>query len=368
MKNKIAPVLFLLAVLASCKKTELPPDDLGNPVFSSVFTAGTASNSLTAGQDGYYMFADFTTDSNGYLIYRGKLASTLDSSAPSIAFEFRNLVPDSPSNIPIDSILHTGSFAFSKPSTATNDIFTGIFTATNPSAGTNYNWQIGDNGPTFTDIAPFVEFIPAPGAPTLVSLTKSYGNKASFTFSQPINPYLPDTSLIGVKMEASYLQPDSSIYLSLYTDTAHVYHYLWSTGSLETFINVDIGDYAVTITTDSGHTATIEASIHEIPFQSTWSSSAFAYELSLQPGNIDPQPGAIALVYTDKNGHSWRSDRGTQPPTSTFFVENSAAYEVNENGYKTQKVQVVYQCLLFDESGLSIPVSGNATVAVAHPD
>ena len=50
-----------------------------------------------------------------------------------------------------------------------------------------------------------------------------------------------------------------------------------------------------------------------------------------------------------------------------FTITKSQAYDDNENGQNTRKMEVTFSCFLFNDSGGVRPFSGSGVIAVAHP-
>lgn len=77
--------------------------------------------------------------------------------------------------------------------------------------------------------------------------------------------------------------------------------------------------------------------------------------------------GNAIIVWIDPQGREWRSDLRKQESISYFRIVRSEAYDNNEKGNKTWKMDVEFSCALYLETGGEVAFKGNGTLAVAYP-
>ena len=79
------------------------------------------------------------------------------------------------------------------------------------------------------------------------------------------------------------------------------------------------------------------------------------------------QLSAVTIDYQDETGIY--SSKFVDNSNSTFTILKIEDYEVNENGEKTKKLTIEYDCILRKEgSGEEKNITGTAEIAVAYPD
>ena len=149
---KLSILVFVISILHSCKKKDLPEAVDGSPVFMVESKVNGSAVDITAGKDQYYMFTSHSIDGLGINVLKGTLRSQVcENCNHEFSISYRD--SDYRNNLIINNvadILKTGSYSYFNgiDTTGGSTALQGgafNFVAYAP-AGTNYtyNWSFGD--------------------------------------------------------------------------------------------------------------------------------------------------------------------------------------------------------------------------------
>lgn len=357
--------LLLFLLWTACQKAELPPSSFDDPVFTVThFGDDTISgHTITAGKDGLYLFTDFET--NDFVTCTGSFSEVdcASGNCPgNLTFEFKSTATDS--FVPA-AIFHLGGYQFLGPdSGGSKVIYHATFNAITNLGYNNFSWKIDSQN---AGIGPIIEvdFPDSSATPDIeLSALKATGLQSKISRRISLNNPNGD-EFLGLNIDIS---PDSFLNFRLTAETSGPPYemLIWDTGdTAETIFRDSLSpSYSVISTDGFGNTAM--ASFNGItPNAVPLRTANFTYtvEQIIVPG----APGEVAIRWVDSQGVIWHSDKGSQNTDSFFVVEASEPYDQNENGQKTRKMSVNFNCQLFNDAGESRSFSGSGTIAVAHP-
>jgi hypothetical protein len=354
-------LLFLLCWTA-CKKAELPPSSFDDPVFSVTYQSDSVSNqTVTAGVDDVYLFTDYSVGDS--IVCSGSFSKVdcPDGDCPgSLTFEFRSPLTD---DFRPDTVFHLGQYVFEGTGIATDTVFLTTFNVVPNSGYNTFSWDI-DSVNVGVDATLVQEF--QENVPKTVRLTAQKTSGLKSTVFRTISLTNPGLSSPSVEID---VQLDSFSMLFLLTaeisgtpaDTI-----LWNNGvTTDTFSTASLaGFYSVAVQDDFGNLT--QARLEQLtPSDVPVQTAGFTYQV--EPIIVSAPAGEVSIEWVDAQGAVWRSDWGAQSPGALFSVVESTTYEENENGQKTRKMQVVFDCLLFNGTGQGRVFSGTGVIAVAHP-
>lgn len=361
MKN-ITVWLAIALCWTACKKAEpLPPPVSEDPVFRVTYNQdSTVSQTVTAGQNAVYLFTDF--EENDLILCSGSFSKEdcPDGDCPgSLTFIFKSLKTD---DFQPNTVFHLGSFVFENILGGSPDTtFLTTFSVLPNSGYNSFSWNI-DSASAGGGASIQQEF--QDNAPKIVRLTAQKASGLTSTVFRTVSLTNPGASFPSVSIEA---EGDSAFYqLTAVVTGPPVASLLWSTGDtiemfspnfLDSAYSVIVGDFFGNFT----EARLQQLSPNDIPVQ----TAGFTY--SVQPIIVQDQPGEIIIQWVDAQGRIWRSDREQQPVGTFFEVLESEDYEQNERGQDTRKMKVLFDCILYDEQGNSLPFTGTGVIAVAHP-
>lgn len=363
-RNVLGAMLLSALLWSACQKTPLPPDVTEPTVFS--VTPLDSISTLTAGLNEVYLYTDFGRDSNEVLVFSGTFARVdcqpVEVCPGSVRFEFRNV--NEGSNVSPEEAFREGEFEYADRDAAQSaTIYRTTFTATNAAEFGVFNWTFDT-----TDIDTgkvVVRNFPKP-VPLKVGLTALAKNQLQSTaVSRTI-------SLSGLEIFPAVqirIRPDSVNTVTASISGAPVVNYNWSPDSAQKdsqYVDPVLNDqYAVTVTSDAGFTASAQAN-ETFNLETVLLTPNFMY--SVQPITAgDPlQLGRVAIQWVDLQGIVWRSDWGKQAQGAQFIVTSTEPYEPNEKGQNTRKMSVVFRCILFNPKLEKREFEGTGVIAVAY--
>jgi len=361
MKNITAWLVIALCWTA-CKKAEpLPPPVSEDPVFMVTYSPDSVVNqTVTAGQNSVYLFTDFEEDD--FILCTGSFSKEdcPDGNCPgSLTFIFKSLKTD---DFQPDNVFHLGSLVFENVLGGSPDTtFLTTFSVLPNSGYNSFSWNI-DSASAGTGASIQQEF--QDDNPKIVRLTAQKTTGLTSTIFRTVSLTNPGASFPSVNIEAT---GDSASYqLAAVITGPQPASLFWNTGDTSEMFFTDFlsSSYSIIVGDSFGNFTQArlqQLSPNDLPVQ----TAGFTY--SVQPIVVQGPLGEIIIEWVDAQGRIWRSDRVQQPVGAVFEVLESDDYEQNERGQNTRKMKVLFDCILFDEQGNSLPFSGTGVIAVAHP-
>jgi hypothetical protein len=372
--------IFLL-IIASCKPEELPPNDVGTPVFS----VSGSSVDITAGKNDFYLFTDYKKDADDVYSFIARFAKLSDCESDckeELLIEIRDAQQTSAaSGVDIDNALTPGNYSYkvSDPVSSGDSIVINLIAEPEGSGPFSYEWEVVfDSTDTFNSTSENVTLTLANNANIQsldVCLMVADNNFCQMEYCNTI-ALSPNTSECQADFNVNYspalLQLEAND--TLLSGTAP-FTYLWDNGSTLQTVTLQINGplnetYCVTVTDSTGCSDDIckEVTINQGGTVLTVCGSRFSYEKTIEPGGNDSlQLSTVLIQYTDTDGTVYRSDYQEQSSSQFFAIEAIEDYENNENGDKTKKLTVSANCVLYDDNGVPFPFPFEGVIAIAYP-
>lgn len=344
--------IFFLLVNSGCEKVALPEPKLDAPDFYTInLQINNQSKNWIAGEQNIYMHTNIIPFNDSLEIYTGSFGpTTCDTCASSIHFDFVER-----KNLPQITV---GNFDYLPAPAATQGVkvkvtwdtqggispLTSIF---NPGDGSTFaNFQ---NGSTYQYTG---------NGPYTMKLNLSDALNRTVTTEQHIGSSVNE----DVALEIQHI--DSADILIASVNQPGPISYLWSNGSNNSTLPLSSGGaYSVTATLSNG--TQLSQSIHFTP---GIQPSVFRVQLkSTRINNTNIAPGQIRIRYFDNNDQLWSSALGLQGLGDFFQVSELIPYpEKDRAGRIVYQARVRFSCKLYNVLGDSIPVTGEAWLAVPN--
>ena len=386
--------LVAFAFLIGCQKKELPDAVDGTPVFSANLKFGDESTkSWHAGVDSFYMFTSYIKDQDGMLIYSGKMERENCSGdcLETLTILIRGIELDPLSSPVPDEAFLLDSYEYFNDNMEdsilridTTFLYETTLTADSSVVSLNsnilYEWQINGSFFGFSSNTSFeldqVIFTDV----TLKVTDLSSGDSCVAWQTQTIEVEPSKRCAVRIQPEFNndfVLESLEAIPMS----SAATYSFEWTSGGSE---DIFFGPfepsvpYKVTMTDDFGCVSeagfTWSAGIPQNPpmgctshFNYEINRIPVAYDSTVIPNIVQPY-SKITIIYVDENGNSFRSDRLSQNPIADFKIHDFEPYDDNENGDPTRKLELQFNCSLWDENLNQLDiVDGQAVWGVAVP-
>lgn len=352
-----ALILTFLMMVNACKKVEVPDDEVTDPVFWQSFFFADSAKTLYGGQNNsVYMFTRVNKDSS--------TVSTLSAeSCPA-------------GNCPESLYFYFKQFGASAP-----DEFQFIGTSTSVQ---EYQADFSVNG-TFNPSDTYKFFLDSMlvysgnGAEKTFSGTLKIGQTlARLVYTSPQDSFIhiSERTVHPDNPDAAFVYPTAAIRTELIpngfrltvlsSDLAQE-KYEWSNGQKDKSFNLvdsfQTTAYAVTVTSAQGFTAS--ASINNLWVATQHAPPGFSYSVN-PPDSISSSNPRLVVQWTGKDGVLWSSKLQSQPSDAYFRVTKIEPYENNENGKRTVKLTIIYDCMLYrNVDGPGKRLTGEGTLAFA---
>ncbi len=362
----ITGLIAVMLIGGACNKADLPPDDTGDPVFEVQFdTPGTDDNIKTAGVDDIYLFTDYRI-ANQQVVCSGSFADVdcPDADCPgTLTFEFKSAFFDQFSP---DTVFHKGDYQFLyQDSTPGTSVLRTTFNAVNTSGYSSFSWRINDEdkgtGPQIV-----VDFPNISVTPKYVEVMAQRPSGLQSALGRQVSLTNPGSNPFG-SVNINIFSDSLGYQLVAETGGASYDTLVWNTFNTDSIIYQDslLSFYSVLLIDSNGNSAM--ASLAALTPNETFPVHTADFTYSVDTVFISLPPGEVAIQWIDAAGKFWRSDGGIQESSAFFVVTESTPYEENERGQKTRKMQVAFECRLFDANGEARDFSGSGVIAVAHP-
>jgi len=380
MKNlNYLTIVLLVSIFCSCQKEELPVASEGTPVFSIDGAVDNSDLKIEAGKKDFYLFTSYEVDENDVMIFKGHFDKTSDCQndcEESLSFEIRNYQQGVVNDFNIENALKVGEYNYK---------FTDIFTPSNPSslvanpigvAPFSYDWKI-DGISQNQDIENLSYEMPlgVNRQKVFLEITDATGCKGSI--EKFINRDQSQALQVNYEVELEPAAPFIAKLKTVVQSGQGPFFYKWDTGDQSPFINVLGGKYCVSVEDVNGDEIQVCKTVSKdsigVPITNatgfSYCSADFEQEGELAPVSNNPfQLATIIIKYSDKNGNTFSSEYSEQSASNYFEITNVEDYELNENGDKTKKLDVRFQCQLKNGNGDSVQINQTSgSIAVAHP-
>lgn len=383
MNKLLIYIALIIITLGGCKKVELPPTEVNEPIFSINANLDNVSLDWSAGDDDFYMFTEFSKDNFNIYSLTGKLAkddNCLSDCEESLTFSIRSgYATPSINDFQISEALQLGTFDYSQEEQSTDGkryFFTGDFS--NPITGANNNiftWKITSDsiyegaGENFVfeyfdsldfnlrmevfspncGTSYFERNIPFGSSPscdlsilpemmgddfTLTPLLNGSANQANFTWNNQPNP------IGGFIVDTNSVLGNGQISLDVFSQVC----------SLELGLCAEIGFDSLGFFVQNLGIPNLSYDVEDIIIQ-------------------DEQFSHVLIEYNDGNDiYNSKNGLNDNFSNSTFTITKIEDFEDNEHGEKTKKLTISYNCILYNSVGESKQIEGTGIIAVAYPN
>ncbi len=384
MKKVIIYIFLIVVAIGGCKKVDLDEVPSGDPVFRVDATlAGTALN-IVAGDDDFYMFSEFSKDNFEVYTMTGRFAkdsSCQNECEESLSFSIRS--------------------SYATPSISDFNFEDAVFD------GDTFSYfslsdSVAVNGFTYSFSGELVDSFGVP--PALFIWEIMEGNNSFITYigesishnyfgSEDLNVRLKIYTPTGCESYFETIVPNGNNapnFCNLFIDVSYdsignlILSPIFGNPIFDTFIwNGDstISTPFVINPNSLPNNVTLEAfnancsvEMGVCTFAQGALSSAFPqFQVNVQDTtkfemiNVGEQFSTVTIEYQDSTGIY--SSKFADNSNNTFTITNIENYEDNENGEKTKKLTIDYDCILRKEgSGEEKQIIGTAEIAVAYPE
>ena len=374
--------IFIVIVLFSCSLDEEPLSPYRGEVFiDPVFkVAGTVNQNpidIQAGKENFYMYTDYEIDGDDVVTYIGKFAAEdglMTTGDEELTFYIRGSSLTSGGGSTIDEILMAGDLIYSSLNSSQTATYRYNFTSTvlNNLVNSSHTslWEFA-NGDTTTQDNPSI--IVNSDSPFTVNLT-TFTPGISIDYQGRVSPNINSDSTLLLDLQYS-LGGNGDVTIIVQNLNLN---FLWSTGATTDSISLSLSDinpdgelFSVTATNSYGHSGLASLFVRPPSGASALSievlTSYFTYEVSeILTQSLDLN--TVVIEYK-KDGEFYSSNLGGQNQLANkFSIISIEEFNKNENGFPTKKLQIGFDCLLFNDAGDSIPFTGNGVIGVAYPD
>ncbi len=384
-------LLFLIGLFFSCKEESLPEPNTGTPVFTIAGTLGGNSIDINAGDNDFYMFTEFEKDETNVFTFSGTFAKLEPDCNPNCNEQLRISIRDFQMTedllvTDIDNSLKVGDYEYdngredSIEMTVISSYSVSFINKTIISfPGEDiFTWRFSPPQSDPIEVQTFgLLSVPEPmNFPALdfpVTLER-FGFEPIITcpgYTRTLDTQSMDCS---TRIEAMLDTVSSGILVGL-EENGNVANFEWINFDPDAFGAIqEPGDYCVAIEHLTGCLDTVCIRTQFNEEQSHYCSEAFDYvvEENFETIMISPDNpfrlSEVVIEYVNEDGISFRSDLFPQTDESRFEILEVSDFEDNENGEKTKQLKVRFNCVLYDNSDLSLNFeNAEVVMAVAYP-
>ncbi len=380
MRIQISRYLAFLAIVFTafgCKKLEPPVVPNDDPDFGIQFFIGSQNTSFTAGDDDYYMFADFEKTSEGLHTFTGEFRNLLceENCRNSLKIKIYDTALSPESNININESIALNTVYEYAVAGQEDTTYQMTFTPDLPEEATGnyeYIWtidgevftqetvQIIKEDPFFADVC-----LEIADADDICS-----GNICKeVEFNQTV-----EAACFAKIIIADTLPGLDSVRLTVMTSDGLLPNdILWNTSETLDTIGVNMED-VFSFTGNS--TSCPIAGEGRLNGDLTQPQNVFfctpdfetEFDRQITPAS-DDLLGKVVIEYIDTNGVFYSSMNNTQGGFTNFVVTSLETYDRNEQDLATVLLNVQFSTTVSSESGLSLEIlEGRGTIGVAYPD
>ncbi|MFK7773627.1 MAG: hypothetical protein AB8F94_15865 [Saprospiraceae bacterium] len=386
MKKALLYITIIVFALGGCKKVDLDEVTSGDPVFTASATLDVVTQlNFVAGDDDFYMFSEFSKDSFEVYSMTGRFAKDANCQndcEESLSFSIRSsyLTPDVSDFIFENavSILDSNYYFSTNNNTEINGhiySFTGeLIDTVGGVPASSYTWTIStDQVETFSgNIVDFDYF----GSANLdVLLTANTPNGCDSYFRTTVTNGGLDFCDLFVEVIDTFgnfveLIPSSNNGLdsffwndSLFTQGSYVI----SPSQIQNGL-IKLEALSPNSNCNAELGICVDGSFNGISSVAYPQFDLEINDTTMIVGNGE-QFSAVTIEYQDATGIYSSKFADNSDPNNTFTITKIEDYDNNENGEKTRKLTIDYNCILKKESsGEEKKITGTAEIAVAYPD
>ena len=364
----------LLAGGWSCRKKNYPESVTENsPVYFSKLTVNGAPVELVAGIDSYFMYSSVKQDSNQMRTFVGELKKVdCSSSCPqTLKIEINDYKFSSGGNPSvIDSSLRSQTYAYEVKSPAPAYAVQFISSFNRFAYPSSYQWSFGD-GKLINDQNP-THVYNAGGKYEICLTVKSINGCSSSMCSMhriSKNGMLATVSSTATGQNLIDFEPKILGGKAPYTCR-------WNMGDGKPVLEKNgkfsynytyRGSYPVSLKVTDALGDTCSARFNAVTKNDSSSCAANYGIVSVSEVTfVQDKLSKIAVSWTDQNGTVYSSREGTQPSSSFFQVLSVQDNELNEKGERTKKLQVKFNCKVFNGTNMISIDNAEATICVGY--
>ncbi|MEM8909707.1 MAG: hypothetical protein AAGD05_17800 [Bacteroidota bacterium] len=373
---KCSRELFLLLCCCLWACQDLPEEIIETPVFAFEGQLAAASLQLTAGEENYFMFTDFTQDESGVHTFSGQLAKLPEDCTSNcleaLRFNIRNF-ESLPLNaaVDIDNALRLGNYDFDPgivPGNVTTRFLVEFDNRSLPedALGSVFLWEFPDS--MFSDLENPVDTFETLGFPVTLTTVVDTFEFCTSTYTRLVAANnTGDGCGVGFITQAS----PTAIFISATPEGGAPFSYEWSDGSTGMDIQVVTpGVYCVDVVDAFGCQSFNCVNVVELGTVG-FCAADFGYDISVitegMPGD-SLRLGTVSIDYIDPSGQLYSSSLGPQNSDRFFEIIAIDDFENNADGHPTKKLTVRLNATLFSANGDSLLLQSNQSViAVAYP-
>ncbi len=376
MKRLTFILLLVLLSFAGCKKVS-PENEIGDPVFSFNGEINGREVSFTAGDDGYYMFTDSQKDSLDITTFEGALRNVScqnqDACPSSLMWQFRDVRPSETESF-IDEAIEPGNYKYRG---LPDSVVSGWEVSFTPhligSGYYDYNWSFGDNSNDDNNSDP-VHFYTADN-PEWVSVCLTIDDQVSGCSSSLCTDiHLP----AECSTSFTYVYNGTNLFLNAHPSGPPPFNNLWDLGlgykPLIDYVgytfppNIPYAKVCLQ-TTDANNCVSryCENIILDNSILDCMANFTYQKETVLEPDFSDFKK--VTIIWQDKNGNTFRSDRFDQPSWASLTVKSIREYKTDYQGNPTKSIEIEkVNCRLYGNTPNEFVdlKEGSGVIAVAY--
>lgn len=358
----------------------LPQPYEGDVVFELTAEIDGESINLVAGQDNKFMHTNTTLDDNNIQLFQGILGDVGCQSCPnSLGFEFVQLS----NSALLDDLLTAQSTILYRNNLIPMDTigYNVIFEMTE--VGTppfTYEWDMGDNTTLIQNNRILQHQYTEAGIYNVcVNVTDATGCQSEICRT------ISTDNMMNCSIGYAVFNVDSTFantfFFHTYSTGMPPFIYEWDTPvSLSSSMNFNVSSPIITVnqlntmnvsvnmTDNHNCTCSVLQSVDfNNPDDLCINNFEYQSEPMFTPGIGQSYFSTITIQYVDENDVVYTSALGEQPSFANMNIIEATSFDNNSEGQSTKKINLEFECRLFDEDGNYIDLkNGKGTIAVAH--
>jgi PKD repeat protein len=361
---KYTYIAAIVCALQACSGDVLPTTFDAPAVFGIQGTLGSDNISIEAGRNGYYLYTQKSYGTDSVFTFTSALKQvSANAGKPIFEVAIRDYMLRTPAQpIDIDNIVAiTQNYYFKNNSnTSANGSLLKFVAETQGTPPFTYAWNFGDGTAANTEITTHnfahsgnyqVELVvrdaqnrvqnlsnPVFVPPTYEVCTGNFNQlrtaDRTFNFGAIITPDKQPTSI-------RWDMGDGTIYTNQQYFITHTYR---ENGVYQVAMNMVMRD----LTDTAAAPCMVSVAKRVVTAGTNAAGLGFNYITGYTPTRHNLS--TVEVRYTDENDKKYSSIGGLQPQWTSFVVENTEPYLVNENGLPTQKIIAKVSCRLFGDN------------------